>query len=83
MHQAERKGTRLPLYYLFDYAAYYEGDWKNGRPHGFGRIIYDDGSLYEGCFRDGIAECRQALFIKDDSTFYRGMIKHNKANGYG
>lgn len=51
----ERKGTKLNLFYLFAYAAYYDGEWKNGLPHGTGRLIYDDGSIYEGCFKDGSA----------------------------
>ena len=82
-HDAERKGVKLELYYLFNYSAYYEGEWKNGLPHGFGRVIYDDGSLYEGCFNRGIAHCNQALFIRKDSSFYRGQIRQNKANGEG
>lgn len=45
-HNAEYRGVKLELYYLFTYSAYYEGEWKNGLPNGFGRVIYDDGSLY-------------------------------------
>ena len=82
-HKAERKGVKLDLYYLFQFAAYYEGDWRNGLPNGFGRIIYDDGSLYEGCFNNGVAECDQALFICGNGNYYRGRIKNNMANGYG
>lgn len=54
-HIMERKGTKLNLFYLFAYAAYYDGEWKNGLPHGSGRLIYDDGSIYEGCFKEGSA----------------------------
>jgi len=43
------------VYYLFNYAAYYDGEWKNGLPHGQGKLIYDDGSMYEGCFKQGHA----------------------------
>jgi len=82
-HKPEKKGTKLDLYYLFDFAAYYEGEWKDGLPHGFGRIIYDDGSMYEGCFSHGVAQCQHALFIKHNGSFYRGSIKGNKAQGYG
>lgn len=46
-------------------------------------MIYDDGSLYEGCFNKGIAQCEKALFIKNGNTFYKGQIKNNKANGEG
>ena len=82
-HSSERKGTKLPLYYIYSYSGYYEGEWKNGRPHGYGRLVYDDGSLYEGCFRNGAADCKDALFVKDATTFYKGAIRNNKANGYG
>ena len=82
-HAPTQKGTKLPLHYLFPYCAYYEGEWKNGLPHGFGRVIYDDGSLYEGCFTSGTADCKQALFIKNEGTFFRGSIRNNMANGYG
>ena len=71
------------MYYLFQYAAYYDGEWENGLPHGFGRLIYDDGSIYEGCFFYGTAECRDALFVKNNGSFYKGAIKSNKANGFG
>jgi hypothetical protein len=30
-----------------------------------------------------VAECKQALFIREDGSFYRGSIRNNKANGYG
>lgn len=46
-------------------------------------MIYDDGSIYEGCFQRGVANCSQALFIKYNGSFYRGAIRENKANGYG
>ncbi len=45
-HIPERKGTKLHFHYLFELAAYYDGDWKSGLPHGYGRLIYDDGSMY-------------------------------------
>jgi hypothetical protein len=82
-HIPERKGKRLDLFYLFSYAAYYDGEWNNGLPNGFGRLIYDDGSVYEGCFENGCAECKDALFVKNNGTFYKGEVKGSKANGFG
>lgn len=46
-------------------------------------MIYDDGSLYFGCFNEGIANCTQALFVFHNGSFYQGLIKNNKANGLG
>ena len=68
---------------MFAFSAYYEGEWKCGLPHGFGRVIYDDGSIYEGCFNNGMASCDQAFFVRRDGSFYRGQIRNNKANGDG
>jgi hypothetical protein len=62
-HIPDRSGTKLELYYLFKYAAYYLGEWKHGVPHGNGKLVYDDGSLYEGCFKQGLADCKNAIFI--------------------
>ncbi|MFN9909696.1 MAG: hypothetical protein ACK56F_26865 [bacterium] len=31
---------------------YYEGSWKNDQPNGKGRLIYEDGTQYEGYFKD-------------------------------
>ena len=31
----------------------YEGEWKDGKPHGRGKCIYADGVLYEGEWKDG------------------------------
>ncbi|XP_077835933.1 MORN repeat-containing protein 1 isoform X4 [Macaca mulatta] len=31
----------------------YEGEWKGGRKHGHGKLLFKDGSYYEGAFVDG------------------------------
>ena len=31
----------------------YEGDWKDGKPHGSGRAEWPDGWIFEGEFEDG------------------------------
>lgn len=31
----------------------YEGQVKNGKPHGTGRLVSEDGSVYEGQFENG------------------------------
>ncbi|PNJ47858.1 MORN1 isoform 12, partial [Pongo abelii] len=31
----------------------YEGEWKAGRKHGHGKLLFQDGSYYEGAFVDG------------------------------
>ena len=34
---------------------FYEGEWKNGRYHGNGLLVFADGSSYNGEFLDGVA----------------------------
>ena len=34
---------------------YYEGEWKSGRYHGHGFLLFSDGSSYRGAFVDGVA----------------------------
>jgi len=31
----------------------YEGDWRDGNPHGKGKMTYSNGHVYEGDWRDG------------------------------
>lgn len=82
-HTAEQKGTKLGLHYLFHYAAYYDGEWKNGLPHGQGIIIYDNGAVYEGCFKNGAAQCSHAIFVKENGGYFVGQVNKNRANGWG
>ena len=34
----------------------HDGYWKNGVPHGFGKVTYENGDTYEGEFIDGKRE---------------------------
>eukprot|EP01084_Bolivina_argentea_P243093 407590_1 len=31
----------------------YEGEWKDDKPHGYGKEVYANGSVYEGEWKDG------------------------------
>lgn len=31
----------------------YEGDWSDGKMHGYGKYLYADGGVYEGEWVDG------------------------------
>jgi hypothetical protein len=37
-------------YFLKQYEVYYTGEWKNGKPHGMGDIVFENGSLFRGIF---------------------------------
>ena len=43
-------------------------------PHGEGRIVWSDGSIYEGKFEKGIADGKGRL-IGPDGTVYQGDFK--------
>jgi antitoxin component YwqK of YwqJK toxin-antitoxin module len=45
----------LPPYLILHKNASYEGEWRQGKPHGHGKIYYKSGAYFEGEFRDGIA----------------------------
>jgi len=68
---------------------YYSGYFKNSYPtlennsfHGYGKITYENGSYYEGIFRDGCpTEFGWLIDIFGDS--YQGQIKEHKPHGLG
>jgi len=50
--------------------------------HGTGQLIYADGDIYEGCFRNGLRHFKGRMRYKDGDEFV-GYFKHNKMNGFG
>lgn len=50
---------------------YYEGEWRAGKPQGYGKMAYSDGSTYTGQFYD---DKRHGLgvYVCADSTVYAG-----------
>lgn len=63
--------------------AFYYGEAKDHKPIGLARIVFDDGSFFEGKFENGSVNCSNGLFIYMDGSYYQGGIKGNKANGRG
>ena len=59
---------------------YYIGDYKDGRFHGFGTFVYDDGSTYVGAWKDYDRHGPGKL-IKADGTVFEGNFVKNKLNG--
>ena len=62
----------------------YTGEWdtKENVPHGKGTKVWQDGSIYEGCWAAGVASGRGRL-IHADGDIYEGMWENDKAHGYG
>lgn len=48
----------------------YDGECRNGRYHGYGRIVYPDGTAYEGRFEDG----KPVGIINDGGVSYRPLV---------
>ena len=60
----------------------YEGEIRNGKPDGFGILIWFDGIKYVGNFKDG-KEHGQGTFTSPDGTKYVGEWKDGKKHGQG
>ncbi len=60
----------------------YEGEFINGKRHGFGKLIYPDGLEYEGDFIDDRQE-GYGTYIFPDGRRYVGQFDAGKRNGHG
>jgi len=41
---------------FFANGSYYYGEWKNSKPNKDGILVYPDGEIYDGSFKDGKAD---------------------------
>lgn len=53
--------------------------FQRGRPNGYGKMYYKNGSVFIGQFFNGIAD-GLGHYVKNDGSFYRGYLKNNMAN---
>ena len=60
----------------------YEGETKDGLPHGKGKEISPSGDEYIGNFVMG-KKHGFGVYYKKDAYSYRGNFQHNKINGFG
>eukprot|EP01017_Pseudomicrothorax_dubius_P035328 TRINITY_DN4933_c0_g1_i1.p1 TRINITY_DN4933_c0_g1~~TRINITY_DN4933_c0_g1_i1.p1 ORF type:complete len:514 (-),score=103.72 TRINITY_DN4933_c0_g1_i1:46-1587(-) len=60
----------------------YVGQMKEGRKHGWGRLVYPDGSLYEGYWKEDV-QYGFGRLIRANGDVYEGLCKEGKANGVG
>ena len=60
----------------------YEGEYKNGKRNGYGRMNFNSGEWYEGEFKDGKREGK-GVFHWDKECYWEGMFKENEMNGMG
>ena len=60
----------------------YEGNWKEGKMHGKGKLMLIDGSYYDGEFVEG-KKCGRGLYVWNKDKYFEGEWKNDKQNGYG
>lgn len=60
----------------------YRGEWKEGRRHGFGQLMFADGGAYLGHFENGLFNGFGVLTFSDGSR-YEGEFAQGKFNGVG
>ena len=56
----------------------YSGELTNGLPNGYGKAIYNDGSIYEGNFSNGLRHGKGKMTYPDGHT-YTGVYEKNAA----
>ncbi len=65
-----------------DYVRLYEGEFKDGAPHGQGRMRWSDGREYEGEWRAG-EPAGAGLYRFPDGAEYEGGVRGGRPNGRG
>ncbi|XP_045909587.1 alsin-like isoform X3 [Micropterus dolomieu] len=65
----------------------YQGHWRDGKIHGFGKYKYASGEVYEGCFcdgqRHGYGMLSSGKLTKTSSSVFLGQWVHDRKTGYG
>lgn len=64
----------------------YTGNWRDGKKHGYGSLVYSNGSKYEGEWRDGERHGRGVYWVEEGKKLrkqYAGEWEHDKRHGVG
>jgi len=61
----------------------YEGDFKDGKADGNGKIIYGDGKYYIGQLKNDHRHGKGILYYKNGNIKYEGDFVENKFEGNG
>ena len=61
----------------------YEGDFKEGKPNGIGKCVYDNGNYYIGEFLNGIKHGKGKIYYKNGHIKYEGDFREDKVQGNG
>ncbi|CAK7318175.1 MORN repeat-containing protein 1 [Vulpes lagopus] len=61
----------------------YEGEWKGGKKHGWGKLLFKDGSYYEGEFVDGEITGEGCRLWASSGNTYSGQFVLGEPQGHG
>ncbi|XP_037684749.1 MORN repeat-containing protein 1 isoform X2 [Choloepus didactylus] len=61
----------------------YEGEWKRGKKHGHGKLLFKDGSYYEGEFVDGEILGQGCRYWASSGNTYCGQFVLGEPQGHG
>ncbi|XP_063743764.1 alsin-like isoform X3 [Eleginops maclovinus] len=65
----------------------FQGQWRCGKIHGFGKYKYASGQVYEGCFcddqRHGYGMLSSGKLAKNSSSVFIGQWVNDRKSGYG
>ncbi|KAK9504359.1 hypothetical protein O3M35_010710 [Rhynocoris fuscipes] len=60
----------------------YDGEWRNGKPWGFGIRKYTDGGYYRGDWKNGQRQGTGQMWYPNDD-YYAGTWSNGQRDGYG
>jgi len=61
----------------------YEGEMKNNKRDGYGKINLENGMYYIGQWKNGFKHGKGTLYYKNNSILYQGEFEDDKYNGEG
>ncbi|XP_072282098.1 MORN repeat-containing protein 1 isoform X2 [Pyxicephalus adspersus] len=61
----------------------YEGEWKDGKKHGHGKLLFRDGSYYEGEFIHGEITGNGLRYWATSGNKYSGDFEEGELHGHG
>ena len=59
----------------------YEGEFRDGKFHGQGKLIYKDGSVYEGTWENGMPRNGKGTYKETFGRVYEGAFVDGKRHG--
>ncbi|CAF2728622.1 unnamed protein product [Rotaria sp. Silwood2] len=61
----------------------YEGTWHEGKKHGFGKLIFADGSYYQGEFANNEIMGQGTRYFASSRNTYTGHFYYGEMDGHG